>query len=227
MWVVSEPLSWGFPSSGEGYEVADRYLSVAKTGVHEIEIRRSRFLCALAPVETEEAAREVIAGRRRADPAARHHCHAFVLGPDGRTQRSSDDGEPAGTAGTPMLEVLRRRGLTNTVAVVTRYFGGILLGAGGLIRAYSQAVAEAADTFGVVESRRLEIFEVSVDYGRAGRLESDLRASKYPVQGARYNERATFEVGVPVAGSAEFGSWLADSTGGAAVMERIGEHWVR
>ncbi|HEV7979012.1 YigZ family protein [Amycolatopsis sp.] len=207
--------------------MTDRYLSVAKTGVHEIEIRRSRFLCALAPVETEEAAREVIAERRRADPAARHHCHAFVLGPDGRTQRSSDDGEPAGTAGTPMLEVLRRRELTNTVAVVTRYFGGVLLGAGGLIRAYSQAVAEAADVFGVIESRRLEVFEVSVDYGRAGRLESDLRDSKYPVQGTRYDESATFEVGVPVAGLDEFTSWLADLTGGAAVTERIGERWVR
>jgi uncharacterized YigZ family protein len=207
--------------------VTDRYISVAKTGVHEIEIRRSRFLCALAPAETEEAARELIAERRRADPAARHHCHAFVLGPDGRTQRSSDDGEPAGTAGTPMLEVLRRRELTNTVAVVTRYFGGVLLGAGGLIRAYSQAVAEAVDVVGVLESRRLEVFEVSVDYGRAGRLESDLRLSEYPVQGTRYEESATFEVGVPVAGVAEFVSWLADLTGGAAVSERIGERWVR
>jgi uncharacterized YigZ family protein len=207
--------------------VTDRYLSVAKTGVHEIEIRRSRFLCALAPAETEEAARELIAERRRADPAARHHCHAFVLGPDGRTQRSSDDGEPAGTAGTPMLEVLRRRELTNTVAVVTRYFGGVLLGAGGLIRAYSQAVAEAVDVVGVLESRRLEVFDVSVDYGRAGRLESDLRLSEYPVQGTRYEESATFEVGVPVAGVAEFVSWLADLTGGAAVSERIGERWVR
>ncbi|MDT7725403.1 MAG: hypothetical protein QOI21_1979 [Actinomycetota bacterium] len=207
--------------------MTDRYISVAKTGVHEIEIRRSRFLCALAPAETEEAARELIAERRRADPAARHHCHAFVLGPDGRTQRSSDDGEPAGTAGTPMLEVLRRRELTNTVAVVTRYFGGVLLGAGGLIRAYSQAVAEAVDVVGVLESRRLEVFEVSVDYGRAGRLESDLRLSEYPVQGTRYEESATFEVGVPVAGVAEFVSWLADLTGGAAVSERIGERWVR
>jgi len=134
--------------------MADRYLTVAGTGVHEIEIRRSRFLCALAPVTSEEAAREVIAARKKADPAARHHCHAFVLGADGRTQRSSDDGEPAGTAGTPMLEVLRRRELTDTVAVVTRYFGGVLLGAGGLIRAYGQAVSEAVDVVGVREYRR-------------------------------------------------------------------------
>src|SRR5438477_615623 len=100
--------------------MTDRYLSVARMSVHEIEIKRSRFLCALAPVTSEEAAREFIAARRRADPQARHHCHAFVLGPDGRTRRSSDDGEPAGTAGTPMLEVLRRRELTDAVGVGSR-----------------------------------------------------------------------------------------------------------
>jgi uncharacterized YigZ family protein len=207
--------------------VIDRYLSVAAGGVHEIEIRRSRFLCALAPVESADAAREVIAGRRRAEPGARHHCHAFVLGADGRTRRSSDDGEPAGTAGTPMLEVLRRRELTNTVAVVTRYFGGVLLGTGGLIRAYSQAVAEAADMFGVAETRRLELVEVTVDYGRAGRLDSELRASKYAVQDARYGESASFEVGVPAADLPVFRSWLADLTGGAAVVDRAGERWVK
>jgi uncharacterized YigZ family protein len=206
--------------------VTDRYLSVATAGVREIEIRRSRFICALAPVQTPEAARELIAERRRAEPAARHHCHAFVLGPDGRTQRSSDDGEPAGTAGTPMLEVLRRKELTNTVAVVSRYFGGVLLGAGGLIRAYSQAVAEAADAFGVREFRRLHLVEVAVDYGRAGRLESDLRGSKFPVQDTRYDDLARFEVGVPAADVPGFHAWLADVTGGAAVAEDAGERWV-
>src|SRR4051812_48659133 len=148
--------------------MADRYLSVARTSVHEIEIKRSRFLCALAPVTSEEAAREFIAARRRADPQARHHCHAFVLGPDGRTQRSSDDGEPAGTAGTPMLEVLRRRELTDTVAVVTRYFGGVLLGAGGLIRAYGQSVSDALEVVGVLEHRRLHVVDVAVGYDPAG-----------------------------------------------------------
>lgn len=149
----------------------DEYRTVAGATVHEIEVRRSRFLCALAPVDTEERAREVIAARRKAEPAARHHCHAFVLGADGRTQRSNDDGEPAGTAGAPMLEVLRRRELTNTVAVVTRYFGGVLLGAGGLIRAYGQAVADALDEAGTARYRRLRVLAVTVDYGRAGRME--------------------------------------------------------
>ncbi|MEC3979789.1 YigZ family protein [Amycolatopsis sp. H20-H5] len=204
----------------------DRYLTVAGSGVHEIEIRRSRFLCALAPAGTAEAAREVIAGRRRAEPGARHHCHAFVLGPDGRTQRSGDDGEPAGTAGTPMLEVLKRRELTDTVAVVTRYFGGVLLGAGGLIRAYGQAVAEAVREVGVTEYRRLHLLEVTVGYDRAGRLENDLRASPYRLGGTRFDEAAHFEVGLAAGQFEAFRSWLADQTGGEALTSDRGERWV-
>ncbi|WP_340681534.1 YigZ family protein [Amycolatopsis coloradensis] len=206
--------------------MADRYLTVAGTGVHEIEIRRSRFLCALAPVTSEEAAREVIAARKKADPAARHHCHAFVLGADGRTQRSSDDGEPAGTAGTPMLEVLRRRELTDAVAVVTRYFGGVLLGAGGLIRAYGQAVAEAVDVIGVREYRRLRLVEVVVDYDRAGRLENDIRSSPYLLHATRFEDVAHFDVGLAPDQGDTFHAWLADLTGGEALAEEIGETWL-
>ncbi|RJQ86831.1 YigZ family protein [Amycolatopsis panacis] len=207
--------------------MTDRYLSVAAAGLHEIEIRRSRFLCALAPVGQEAAAREAIAARRRAEPTARHHCHAFVLGPDGRTQRSSDDGEPAGTAGVPMLEVLRRRGVTDTVAVVSRHFGGVLLGAGGLIRAYGQSVSEALDTVGLVEYRRLRLFDIEVDYTRAGRLENELRASSYSVQETRFEASAHFEVGVLPGEEQRFAAWLAEATGGSSEAVALGEDWVR
>lgn len=206
--------------------MADRYLTVAGTGVHEIEIRRSRFLCALAPVSSEEVAREVIAARRKAEPAARHHCHAFVLGTEGRAERSSDDGEPAGTAGTPMLEVLRRRELTDTVAVVTRYFGGVLLGAGGLIRAYGQAVSEAVDAIGVREYRRLRLVEVVVGYDRAGRLENDLRSSPYLLHATRFEELAHFDVGLAPGQADGFHAWLADLTGGEALTVETGETWL-
>ncbi|MFF0149039.1 putative YigZ family protein [Amycolatopsis sulphurea] len=207
--------------------MTDRFLSVAAAGLHEIEIRRSRFLCALAPVGQETAAREAIAARRRAEPTARHHCHAFVLGPDGRTQRSSDDGEPAGTAGVPMLEVLRRRGVTDTVAVVSRHFGGVLLGAGGLVRAYGQSVSEALDTVGLVEYRRLRLFDIEVDYTRAGRLENELRASSYSVQEARFEASAHFEVGVLPGEEQRFAAWLAEATGGSSEAVELGEDWVR
>jgi uncharacterized YigZ family protein len=206
--------------------MTDRYLSVARSGVHEVEIKRSRFLCALAPVTSEEAAREFIAARRRAEPGARHHCHAFVLGPDGRTRRSSDDGEPAGTAGTPMLEVLRRREVTDTVAVVTRYFGGVLLGAGGLIRAYGQSVSDALEVVGVLEHRRLRLVEVAVSYDRAGRLENDLRASPYLVHATRFDALARFEIGLAPDEVTAFESRLAELTNGEVTTTALGDHWL-
>ncbi|MGW4527785.1 YigZ family protein [Amycolatopsis sp. NPDC004378] len=206
--------------------MTDRYLSVARSAVHELEIKRSRFLCALAPVTSEEAAREFIAARRRAEPGARHHCHAFVLGPDGRTRRSSDDGEPAGTAGAPMLEVLRRREVTDTVAVVSRYFGGVLLGAGGLIRAYGQSVSDALEGVGVLEHRRLRLVEVAVSYDRAGRFENDLRASRYLVHATRFDALARFEIGLAPDEAEDFTGWLADLTNGEASTTELGETWV-
>ncbi|MDO8152569.1 YigZ family protein [Isoptericola sp. b408] len=146
---------------------------------HELVIKKSRFLAHLAPVASETEADAVIAAVRKQHWDARHHCVAMVLGTHADSQRSSDDGEPSGTAGVPMLEVLRHRRLTDVVAVVTRYFGGVLLGAGGLVRAYSAAVAgavDAADAGGGILERRT-VREVSVDapHADAGRIDHLLR----------------------------------------------------
>ncbi|WP_020502089.1 YigZ family protein [Sciscionella marina] len=202
------------------------YRTIAAEGTHEIEERRSRFIAALAPVEDEEQARAFIARRRRAEPNARHHCHAFVIGVPQREQRSSDDGEPAGTAGVPILEVLLRAELTATVAVVSRYFGGIKLGAGGLVRAYGGAVAAAVEAVGTVWRRRLELIVVTVDHALAGKLEHDLRQSGYAVRETSYGRDAEIEVGVPVAERPRFEAWLAELTAGAARTTTLGEAWV-
>ena len=130
-----------------------RYRTVARSAVAETEVKRSRFLCRVERVESEEAARAVVDRARKEHWDARHHCSAFVLGPDGAVQRSSDDGEPSGTAGAPMLEVLRGREVSDVVAVVTRWFGGTLLGAGGLVRAYGDAVRAGLDAAGVRRTR--------------------------------------------------------------------------
>ncbi|CAN5451703.1 hypothetical protein BH10ACT10_BH10ACT10_10780 [soil metagenome] len=106
------------------------YTTVARTATTETEVKRSRFLCRIERVADEDAARTVVERARKEHPDARHHCSAFVLGPDGDLQRSSDDGEPSGTAGAPMLEVLRGHEVSDVVAVVNRWFGGTLLGAG-------------------------------------------------------------------------------------------------
>jgi uncharacterized YigZ family protein len=194
----------------------DRYLTVAREGVHESETKRSRFLCALAPADSEEAARDVVQRVRRAHPAASHHCFAYVIGPDGRLHRASDDGEPGGTAGTPMLQVLLGRGVRDTVAVVTRYYGGVQLGAGGLARAYGGAVSAALDRIGTVERRRLALVTVSIDHQRAGRLENELRAAGRTVRDISYGDGVVFHLGIPEADLPGFRSWLADTTSGAA-----------
>ena len=151
------------------------YLTVAGRSSAEIEVRRSRFICDLGRVETEEAAREFIEEIRSGSREARHHCTAFILEAGGAVQRSNDDGEPSGTAGAPMLEVLRGRGVSDVVAVVTRWFGGVLLGTGGLIRAYGDAVSAGLDA-GTLVTRRLRL-EALVDVGHADgpRLENALR----------------------------------------------------
>jgi uncharacterized YigZ family protein len=155
--------------------VTTAYRTVARTATAEIEVKRSRFRGHVERVATEDEARAVVERIRKQAWDARHHCAAFVLGPDGQLQRSSDDGEPAGTAGAPMLEVLRGRDLSDVVAVVTRWFGGVLLGAGGLVRAYSDAVRAALDEAGVTERRLSVRYDVEAGHAAAARLENDLR----------------------------------------------------
>ena len=157
--------------------------------------------------------------RRKEHWSANHNCTAYVLGDDGSVQRSSDDGEPGGTAGVPMLEVLRHRSLTDAVAVVTRYFGGVKLGAGGLIRAYGNSVSAAVDEFGVLERRTLLLVDVYADYVLGGRLESDLRDSSYTVREVAYEARVRIEVALPEDDLEGFAVWLAEITGGKADHE--------
>ncbi|MFC9429629.1 YigZ family protein [Streptomyces sp. NPDC056987] len=201
----------------------EQYRTVARTGVHETEVNRSRFLCALGPAATEEEAQEFIARVRKEHPTATHHCFAYVLGADASVQRASDDGEPGGTAGAPMLQMLMRREVRYTVAVVTRYYGGVKLGAGGLIRAYGGAVGEALDALGTRIRRRFRRVTVTVDHQRAGRLENDLRAMGRAVGEVRYAEAVTIELGLPDAEVDAFRAWLADTTAGTAVLELGGE----
>lgn len=199
------------------------YRTVAREGVHEIEINKSRFICALAPAATEEEAQAFIARIRKEHPTARHHCWAYVIGAEGSVQKASDDGEPGGTAGVPMLQMLLRRDMRYVVAVVTRYFGGVKLGAGGLIRAYGGAVGEALDTVETVTRRRFRLVTVTVDHQRAGKLENDLRTTGRAVREVSYGEGVRIEVGLPEADLAAFRSWLADATAGTAVLELGGE----
>lgn len=142
------------------------YKTIAANGIVEEDIKKSRFICHLKRVETEEEARNYIAQIKKEHYKANHSCSAMIIGEDGQVKRSSDDGEPSGTAGIPMLTVLEKRELTNVVAVVTRYFGGIKLGAGGLIRAYAGSVAHALDEIGTVEIKELNGIQIQLSYSQ-------------------------------------------------------------
>ncbi|MFB8244981.1 YigZ family protein [Streptomyces sp. NPDC055952] len=201
----------------------DEYRTVARAGVHETEVNRSRFLCALAPAATEQEAQEFIAAVRKEHADANHNCWAYVIGADASVQKAGDDGEPGGTAGVPMLQMLLRRDMRYVVAVVTRYFGGVKLGAGGLIRAYGGAVGEALDAVGTRTRRRYRLATVTVDHQRAGKLENDLRTTGREVRGVRYAEDVALEIALPDAELDAFRAWLADVTSGTARLEEGGE----
>jgi uncharacterized YigZ family protein len=202
------------------------YLTVAHPAEAEVEIKRSRFLCRIEPVTTEEQARAVVEGERKRHWDARHHCSAFVLGPAADVQRSNDDGEPSGTAGAPMLEVLRGRGVSDVVAVVTRWFGGVLLGAGGLVRAYSDAVRAGLDEAGVRQRRLLSMYDVDVPHADAGKLENALRAHDVTVLGVDYGAGARLHLAMPATEAGVLPRLLAELTGGELVPEPAGTGWV-
>ena len=206
------------------------YLTIARDAEAEIEVKRSRFLCTLERVEDEAAARAVVERMRRAHWDARHHCSAFVLGPPPvPVERSSDDGEPAGTAGAPMLEVLRGwegAGVSDVVAVVTRWFGGTLLGAGGLVRAYGDAVRAGLAASGTV--RRVLVRELLVEVGHAdaGRVETELRHRGVAVLDATYAAAVTLRLGVEPEEEPALHTLLAELSAGTALAVPAGERWV-
>lgn len=198
-------------------------LSSRTDRVAAIEIKRSRFLAVVRRVGDEHAARALVADLRKQHHDARHHCSAFILGPTPSIERSNDDGEPAGTAGGPMLDVLRGRELSDVAAVVVRWFGGTLLGAGGLVRAYGDAVAAALDGAPLVRRAQDDLFDLSVSHADAGKVESDLRARGVGVLGVDYLDRALLHL----AGDLDdLAPAVAEITSGAGILQPAGTRWV-
>lgn len=202
------------------------YLTVAGSATGEVVVSRSRFLCVLERVEDEVSARAVVEQERRAHWDARHHCSAFILGPERSIERSSDDGEPPGTGGAPMLEVLRGRQLSDVVAVVTRWFGGTLLGTGGLGRAYADAVRAALDVTTLVQRVEQELCEVTVDLAGAGRLEHELRSRGTKVLNIDFTDVATLSLAVPAIAVPIAEEIVAELTEGRAELVHRGRRWV-
>jgi uncharacterized YigZ family protein len=201
------------------------YLTVARDATAEVEDRGSRFLCTLRRVADEDAARDLVATLRREHWDARHHCSAFVIGADGALQRSSDDGEPAGTAGAPMLEVLRGAGVSDVAVVVSRWFGGTLLGAGGLVRAYGDAVRAALAEAGTLRRALLTELALDLDHADAGRVEGELRSRGVRVLDVAYDARVRLLLAAAPGEVDRLGEVVAAATAGQGLLERVGERW--
>lgn len=190
------------------------YLTVKEAGEHEIVIEKSRFICHLSRVASETEAQEFIQKIKKQHWNATHNCSAYLIGETDHIQKANDDGEPSGTAGVPMLEVLKKRGLKDTCAVVTRYFGGIKLGAGGLIRAYGKSVSEGLNHIGVVERKLMRVMHTSADYTWLGKIENELRESVYLLKEIHYAENVGFETYVEEKDKEAFTEWITELTNG-------------
>ncbi|WLR50613.1 YigZ family protein [Bacillus tianshenii] len=192
-----------------------QYHTVKGYGEHEIEIQKSRFISYINRATTEEEAQQFIQEIKKKHWNATHNCSAYMIGENDLIQKANDDGEPSGTAGVPMLEVLKKRKLKDTVVVVTRYFGGTKLGAGGLIRAYGGATSEGINATGVVERKLMRIMRTTVDYTWLGKIENELRSSsRFQIKDIHYLESVEIETYVAEDEKNSFVEWMTELTNG-------------
>lgn len=185
-------------------------LTIAAPVQAEIIEKKSRFIGYAAPVESEEAAQTFLQEIRTKHRDATHNCYAYQVGEHNQYQRSSDDGEPSGTAGRPILEVIKGSGLANIIVVVTRYFGGTLLGTGGLVRAYSATAAAALAQAEAVRLIAAAEFSLTVEYQNWQRLESWLTANAYPVQDVRFTDKVDVRFMTPIGDAVDLAVRLSE-----------------
>lgn len=198
--------------------------TIVKDYRKEIVIEKSRFICSLKKVNSEEEAQEFIKAVKKEFWDATHNCSAYLV--DDLSQRSSDDGESAGTAGIPMLDVLRKNHLTGTAAVVTRYFGGIKLGAGGLVRAYSGSVAGAVKECGIAEKILMSRFSFLYDVNNVGRILNILyQQNLFEIHDVEYNMRAKVILKMKDSQKEEAEAWLTEHLNQQITLELEGSEY--
>ncbi len=202
--------------------MTEQYQTVYEGGAGEIVEKKSRFIATVRPVETEAEALAFVEEMKKKYWDARHNCFAYVLGERQEIMRCSDDGEPSQTAGKPMMDVLTGAGLTNTAVVVTRYFGGTLLGTGGLVRAYSAAVQEGLKNSCIITRCPGTRIGIRTDYNGIGKLQYLFGQKQIPMMDAEYAEKVYFAVLVPISRVQEITKAVTEATSGQAVIEEEG-----
>lgn len=203
----------------------ETYKIVYRGGEGEITEKKSRFIATVCPVNSEEEAVAFIEKTKKKYWDARHNCHAFVIGEHQEISRCSDDGEPSGTAGKPMLDVLLGQGLHNVCVVVTRYFGGTLLGTGGLVRAYSKAVSEGLENSLIIEKTLSCKMKIYTDYNGIGKIQYIIGKSEAITVGTEYTDQVTIEILIQKAFLDGFHKEIIEATNGKAEIEIGDECW--
>lgn len=201
--------------------MVENYKSVYLGGQGEIVEKKSRFIATVESVESEEEATAFIEKMKKKYWDARHNCSAYVIGSKGELERCSDDGEPNGTAGKPMLEVLRGMEIRNIVVVVTRYFGGTLLGTGGLVRAYTKAVQEGIENSVIVEKQLATKLVIGTDYNGVGKIQYILAQRGIKILESDYGESVKITALVPVSQFGFVEAELTEGTNGKATLEKL------
>ena len=199
------------------------YRTVSETGLGEYTEKKSRFLGEIVHVETEEEAAAVVAAARKKYYDARHHCYAWILGADGAVKKASDDGEPSGTAGIPILKVIDGAGLRNVVVVVTRYFGGTLLGTGGLVRSYTQAAQAAVANAQIARMCRCRVYRIGISYPLLDKLLYYLRTESIEPYEQEYTDSVSMKITVREEMADMVAAGITSLSGGSAVLDVVQE----
>ena len=202
------------------------YKSLRNNAQKEIIIEKSIFIGTAQMVEDESQALEFIQAMKKKYHDSTHNVHAYVLGDDNNIQRFSDDGEPSGTAGIPVLEVLKKNDLRNICLVVTRYFGGIKLGKGGLVRAYGKAAVAALEASEIIWRRLYKVVEINADYTLLGMLQNQLKLDDYQIRDIRYDEMVHLEVYVLHNKTEDFQTKIIDWCNGKVDLKIIDEEYL-
>ena len=204
----------------------DSYRVLLSGGEGEIVEKKSRFIATIRKCETEEEAVAFIEEMKKKYWDARHNCSAFIIGSRGELTRCSDDGEPSGTAGRPMLEVLTGSGIRNIAVVVTRYFGGVLLGAGGLTRAYTKGAKDALDAVGISTMSLWTLWDVPCTYPLFERVKLEITACGGVVRDTEYGADIRLRAAFPAGGAEQFVPRLTELSAGSLAMEAAGEEFL-
>lgn len=200
--------------------MADNIKIVYEGGKGEIVEKKSRFIGEVWPIDTEEDAIRIIEATKKKYWDARHNCSAFVIGENNDIQRYSDDGEPQGTAGKPMLSVLLNEGMHDCLVIVTRYFGGILLGTGGLVRAYQQAAKVALDNAKVVEKQKGASYKVTTDYNGIGKLQYIAAQNNITIMDTEYSDIVIAHCLLKTEDLNAFEKKMTEATNGKVTIEK-------